>query len=178
MDKTDQAALLHESLVWTEEANNLCVETAITRNMVRESLRRANTVFRPRSLEFLEECKRLKIPVIIVSAGYEVVIQEFLRFHSPQLLDNEDWPLMLIANELKFCPETDVVKGWGPLISPKNKEEMYVVYKEKWDATQQGRRHALVLGDRIGDLHPMRNVTKPPSLDPTIQSLEIMQGPW
>eukprot|EP00287_Rhodomonas_sp_CCMP768_P006265 CAMPEP_0196724494 /NCGR_PEP_ID=MMETSP1091-20130531/6318_1 /TAXON_ID=302021 /ORGANISM="Rhodomonas sp., Strain CCMP768" /LENGTH=179 /DNA_ID=CAMNT_0042066617 /DNA_START=1 /DNA_END=540 /DNA_ORIENTATION=+ len=127
--------------------------------MIQEAVRRANTVPRPGALELLQRCVDCKIPVLIVSAGLQPVIEEFVRQHNETLLKS---PLLAIhANTMAFDDQGELVAcaGEDDMIHFQNKNQIFRQCRTYFEAlSKEGRSHVLLLGDSLEDVRCLENI--------------------
>lgn len=138
---------------WWTYANNLMIEHKINQNMIHSAIKKANTAPRAGALDFLQRCVDCNIPVIIVSAGLQPVIEEFLLQHNETLLRS---PLLSIhANRMTFDESGVLVEcaGEEDMIHFQNKHRIFSHCEAYFaELRAQGREHALLLGDSLEDV--------------------------
>ena len=131
-EKSEQEQLAWTRWWWTS-ANEMMLKHKLTRQLVVEAVKKANTLPRPGAIELLETCVRDGVPVVIVSAGLNCVIEEFLRVHdkSGNLLQS---PLLSIhANQMNFDADGNLVGFGQNLITTRNKRDSMLLAKDFFD---------------------------------------------
>ena len=131
-EKSEQEQLAWTRWWWTS-ANEMMLKHKLTRQLVVEAVQKANTLPRPGAIELLETCVREGVPVVIVSAGLNCVIEEFLRVHdkSGNLLQS---PLLSIhANQMNFDADGNLVGFGQNLITTRNKRDSMLLAKDFFD---------------------------------------------
>jgi HAD superfamily hydrolase (TIGR01544 family) len=154
---------------WWTEANAMMLRHNLTESNVVEAIHQANTVLRPGAISFLTNCISEGIPVMIVSAGLNKVIREFLRKHdtSGTLLQS---PMLTIhANEMEFDADGRLCGFGKHLITTRNKRDVLHSPGASAQLHQltHSRRHVLLLGDNINDVDVVAD------LPPTVKAIKI-----
>lgn len=136
---------------WWEHANSVLVaEGRGIREQLPAMVRGANLSPRPGALAFLQQLADAHVPVLIVSAGYSDIIEEWLTVHRVAPVD----PSLrcISANRMVFAANGDVaaVTPTSP-ITAFSKGRTYA-RNEAWMSQHVTRRTLLVVGDRLSDL--------------------------
>lgn len=131
-ERSDEEQLALTQWWWTS-ANEMMLKHRLTRQLVVEAVQKANTLPRPGAIELLKTCIGEGVPVVIVSAGLNCVIEEFLRVHdeSGSLLQS---PLLSIhANRMDFDTAGNLVGFGENLITTRNKRDSMLLEKRFFD---------------------------------------------
>jgi len=126
---------------WSSQALDLHVEHGTKLESLEQAM--DNSELRPGATDFIESCRALGMPLIVVSAGVETAIRLAAKKHK-LAIDN------VIAVRLDF-DENNTIKSWNKesLIIPNNKREKLQLELEK--RTDKGRTGFIVIGDKLHD---------------------------
>ena len=105
---------------------------------------------RPGALELLSSAAELRIPTLVVSAGFSAIIEGFLEANGVPMTH-----LHVCSNRLLFEPTSGHLRAIepSPPITGLNKERTYERNLAWFEGhAKAGRRHLLVVGDSMGDL--------------------------
>ena len=155
---------------WWVRANEIIVKSRIRLRgllprLVRERTRSHGSMEpRPGGVELLRRCAELRVPVLVVSAGFCDVIEHWLSVHGgmpPEDADDECL-VRVSSNRLRFADDDDRVRAVTPTppVTSMTKDRTYE-RNAAWFEAHASRRTLLVLGDRVSDLDVLKGV--PPS---------------
>lgn len=130
-----------KNIQWSSQALDLHVEHGTKLESLEQAIN--NSELRPGAKDFIESCKTLGFPLIVVSAGVETAISLAAKKHE-LTIDN------VIAVRLDF-DEDNTIKSWNKesLIIPNNKREKLQPELEK--RTDKGQTGFIVIGDKLHD---------------------------
>jgi len=135
---------------WYSEMHTLMLGEDVTRANIRRAVTSCDTIqLREGMAEFLQRCQDSSppIPVLIMSAGLGDVIEEFLRQRLPFELKPST---MVVSNRMNFDTDGRLIGFSEPLLHMFNKTAAFM--PEAGRKLVDGKRHALLIGDSIGDL--------------------------
>lgn len=152
-----------EGDLWWEAGNELLLSEArevLTPALARE-LYKAAPLFgtstqpmraRPGAIALLTRAAELRIPTLVVSAGFTAVIEGFLEAHGVPTTGTH---LQVCSNRLLFEPTSGHLRAIepSPPITGLNKHHTYARNRRWFDEqAAAGRRQLLLVGDSMGDL--------------------------
>lgn len=131
---------------WYSKSHSFIVEAKMTKEAMLKQCRESGVMFRPGVGEFFRLCKELDIFVIVMSAGLGDVVRAILERDFP------DAQYEIISNAFTFSEtEPHIVTGTvPPILHPFNKS--LNTAPDSIRKAIEGKTHALVIGDGIGDL--------------------------
>ena len=130
---------------WYYETFKLYYEFHLTAEKLKQSINSSNLIFRTGAKEFLENMYRIKVPVVILSAGIGNVIEQFLQ-KNYCYYDN----IYIISNFIPFDESGEIEEYSGELIHTLNKT-MEGKLTNEFIEKIQNRQYRLLLGDFIED---------------------------
>lgn len=144
-----QAELEAASKDWFETKLALLVEFGLRKESIEDLVKSPLVAMRDGATDFFAALQKLRIPLIIVSASSLGVtaISSMLKHHG-LLLEN----VHIISNGLVWDAEGKPTDYLRPAIHIYNKDELVLANYPEIERALAGRHHALLLGDRVGDL--------------------------
>jgi phosphoglycolate phosphatase-like HAD superfamily hydrolase len=145
---------------WWARANEILVSKGTgVRDLLPTVVANSRLTPRPGAVELLRRLVELRVPVLIVSAGFRNVIELWLEGHG---IDCPDHLLRVSSNCMQFSQDGDVscVEPHPPMTSL-NKGETFRRNRD-WLKQHATRNKLVVMGDRLNDLKVAEGA--PPSM--------------
>lgn len=139
---------------WWSRANELLVAHGgkLTKDDVECCVREADVELRPGALRWLRRLAHLRVPTLVVSAGFTDVVEAVLKAADPSVAE---W-CRVSSNRLVFGEQGGGIVAVEPSTpcTSYNKADQYARNRE-WFESFPMRTTALVVGDKISDLSAM-----------------------
>lgn len=130
---------------WWARSQGLMKDFKLQKDWLPEMITEAGVVCRGRCRELFELLERLRIPVMIVSAGITDIIREVMRREGIDLSN-----VQLMGNQMAFG-EDGLLAGWSqPTITSFSKAGVGTWQKDYFAAV--ARKNVLLVGDSIRDV--------------------------
>mmetsp|Transcript_16999 Transcript_16999/g.25594 ORF Transcript_16999/g.25594 Transcript_16999/m.25594 type:complete len:339 (+) Transcript_16999:27-1043(+) len=157
---------------WWHSVHGLIVKRRITWTKLKESLAQTTIRLRPRAEHALSALLALHIPVTVVSAGLEHVIDLVLRpwfkiasLDDPNVISNTPFTIHLVANRILFDHDsTAATVRPHPPVTAANKHCIYERLQPFFDSFTAARKHILLIGDSVGDVQAIAKIPHSTSL--------------
>ncbi len=132
---------------WWQEHFDLLSRSGLTKSVLEQVVKERPRIFRPGALAFFDLCKKLAIPVVIMSASMGDMIKLYLEAEG-KLSSN----IHIVSNLLEFDEKGSVIGVKKPIVHSLNKQEVLVKsIPDVYDAVKE-RKNVLLMGDGLGDL--------------------------
>ena len=155
-----------ELSAWWFQVHDLLVDRKLTRVQLSSALKQTKIALRPRAKEAIEMTLTLSIPLTVVSAGLEHVIDGVMPFRTCSLddecvLSDQKNTVHLVANRLLFKDDVAFSVRPDPPVTAANKSSIYARLRPFFDEVHgRGRTKVLLVGDSVGDVRAVENIPK------------------
>lgn len=145
LSNAEKAKYMHE---WYKKTTKVLIEHDLTDELIDKIVAESELEFRDGIDEFLETANKLKIPVIIISAGIGNLIEKYLVKNNLNYKN-----IQIISNFYKCDQDGYITKFLDPVIHPMNKFELQVRNFPSTENLISDRTNIIQMGDHIGDFN-------------------------
>lgn len=146
---------------WWNLSHGAIIDLNINKNdlpdIIDEGYSTGRYVIRPGVKEFLNHCFSENIPVTIMSAGLQTIIEYMMVREGYPQVQNDHSKLSLVANNLIFDDNTGFLTDFGPLVHPFSKKDALEAYLHT-DPSRKNRLNSICMGDMLHDAKVMHGI--------------------